>query len=67
MTGLAKANSNCVPQARPLVKEDAARRQTRNRLAVITIRPRALNGILKKRETDRLAVGCGVNLALALT
>jgi hypothetical protein len=67
MTALARANSNCKPQTRPLVREGAPHQNTGNCLTVTRICSWAPDGCLIPRQTGRLTVGGNINLTLTLT
>jgi hypothetical protein len=66
MTAVARANSNCKRQTRPLVREGATHQQTRNCLTAIKIWPWAPDGCLKPRQTGRLTVGRNITLTMTL-
>jgi hypothetical protein len=60
---LARTSSNC-KLTRPLIKESASHRQTRNCLTVIKIWFWTSDGGLAPRQTSRLAVGRNITLSL---
>jgi hypothetical protein len=57
-----KTSSNCKGQTRPLVKESAPHKQTRNCVRVIKVWLLASDGCFIPRQTSRLTVGPNVRL-----
>jgi hypothetical protein len=62
MTALARTNSNCKRQTRPLVREGLPHQQTSNCLTVIKIVSWVPDGCLSPRQTGRMTVCRNITL-----